>query len=230
MTHKCEYCNKIITSGQTIDGVKCSCDKNPDTCEMESRIVCESALCQLKFKVSWYETKLEAAQNEIAEQKNLINQFRIINIGAQQTQKLIDDGTLEITGIKSFWTRQKMTWDEIPVEVGYTLMTLMDEGAKMWAGFLNEKAVKITIRKDLIAKTEKKLKENQQIRAGIANNDGSRKSNKQLISQLTKIEKMIYDRMKTFKWTQAQAEESFTTMGMVLNPKPRNLKDMGIEI
>src|SRR5687768_11870885 len=102
MTHKCEYCDTVIESGQSADGIKCTC---PDTnCEMSPKIICDEKLCQLKFKVDWYQTKFEEAQNDIAKQKAVLNQFRIVNIGASAVERLMQDGTLEITGIKSFWT------------------------------------------------------------------------------------------------------------------------------
>lgn len=210
MTHKCEYCDKVISSGQTVQGMTCKC---PDECEIDSKVVCESGLCQLKFKIDWYQIELTKANTDISKLKALNNQFRIANIGSIAAQRLIDDGTLDITGIKSFTSRQRLTWDEIPIETGYILMCLHEEFAKQWASFLNEKAVKVQIRKELIDRTNKKINEAQKIRDGKLNQDGSEKKSSPK-AHLNDFEKLVLHHIK-LGMTQDQAEQSVRAMGAV---------------
>ena len=222
MTHKCEYCDKVITSGQQADGITCTCKDNPETCEMSVRVVCDEGLCQLKFKVDWYQIELQKANGDIAKLKAINNQFRIANIGSIAAERLVKDGTLDIIGIKSFTSRQRLTWDEIPVDTGYILMCLHEEFAKQWAAFLNEKQVKVQIKKELIDKTHKRINEAQKIREGksVSVNGEVKDKKKTSRANLTPFEKIVFHNMSQLKMSQTQAIDFAHSMGAVGEVRP----------
>lgn len=233
MIHKCEYCDNTAKPCNTPCSLKhdkshvcCTCDKDPSSCELPHRIVCDASLCNLKYQVDWYKIKLEESQNDISKLKALNNQFRIANIGSQAAQRLVEDGTLEISGIKIFVSRQRVTWEDIPIETGYILMCLHEEFSKQWASFLNEKAVKVQIRKELIAKTEANLAKNEKIRKGELNPDGSKPVPKVAKATLNAYEKIVLHNMKTLKMSQTDAENFAKAMGM--SGEARDLKSLGV--
>lgn len=244
MTHKCEYCATSIKpcaapclDKKDKDHVCCTCNIDEAKCELPERIVCANSLCNLKYSLDYYKNRLEELkgeaklnENKLADLIALVNEWRLLNVGSPSSNivDIIAKGALSIGNVKLYVTQQRLTWDRFPVEVGYIIMCLHEEFLKQWGEWLNQKAVKQGIKKDITDKTNKDLKTSEAIRNGLAKADGSLKSEKQVKTTLTKTEKIILDRIKTFGWTQNQAEESLTAMGMVLEPKPRNLKELGL--
>lgn len=219
MTHKCEYCNTQINSCSkpcverlNKTHVCCTCNVDSSTCELPQRVVCSSALCNLKYQVDWYKIQLEESNNDVAKLKALNNQFRIANIGSEAAKRLVENGTLDITGIKVFVSRQKISWEDIPIDTGYILMCLHEEFSKQWAGFLNEKAVKVQIKKDLIAKTENALKKSTAIREGKLNSNETL-PRVTVSAKLNDFEKLVLHNMTKLKMDQAAAESFSRSMG-----------------
>src|SRR5437588_11378970 len=104
MTHKCEYCDTTIKScsrpclelKMDKEHVCCTCNQNEIPCELPERIVCSKELCNLKFKFDWYKRKFQESQNDRAKLAETLNEFRIINIGAENAQRLIKEKNLDI--------------------------------------------------------------------------------------------------------------------------------------
>lgn len=229
MLHKCEYCDKVMSPCATPchdflqdkNHVCCTCPS--ESCELPANIVCDSSLCNLKHQVDWYKRKFEESQTDNVKMRNTLNQFRIANIGTVTAQELIDKGILDISGIKIFWAKQSLTWENIPIETGYILMSLHEEAAKRWASFLNEKAVKVQIKKELIQATEAKLKKAQaqrEIKIEPKPQPGRVKR-----EPLTPFEKIVFHNMKTMNISQDKAEEMAKMFGA--EGSCRNLKELG---
>lgn len=227
MTHKCEYCSNEIKpctkpclqTREDKNHVCCTCDVSTEHCELPVRIVCDTALCNLKYTVDWYKIKLGESQGDIAKLKALNNQFRIANIGSQAAKRLVEDGTLDISGIKLFVSKQKLTWEDIPIDTGYILMCLHEEFAKQWAGFLNEKAVKVQIKKELIQSTEAKLATANKIREGKLNADETAKKYTSR-SNLNPFEKIVLHNMRTLKMSESDAVKFAQSMGATGEIRP----------
>lgn len=236
MKHECIYCNSQTTACAVPcaerlnpEHVCCTCGTKTE-CELPYKVVCSKANCQLLFKVDHYKQLLEDANGEISKLKSRNNEWRIANIGSLAAQRLCDDGTLEISGIKSFVSRQRATWDndDIAIETHYIVMCLHQEFAEQYSQFLNERAVKLQIKKDLIKKTADNLNKAQKQREGLANNDGTLKSPKKIETKLTPFEKTVLHNMKSLKLTQVQAEEITRAMGLGVGETARDLKSLGL--
>ena len=204
MTHKCEYCDTTIKPCASPclelkiekDHVCCTCNQDNLKCELPERIVCAKEICNLKFKVDWYKRKFTEAQNDKSKLAETLNEFRIINIGAENAQRLIKEKDLNITGIKIFWSKRSLTWDAIPPEIGYEIMLLHEEGAKKWAEWINQKTNLKIKKQDLIDKTEAELKKTEKIRNSKSSDLTKTNQLRERIS-LNPKEKLVLHHMKT---------------------------------
>ncbi len=236
--HKCEYCNSQIKpcvrpcleAKQDKSHVCCTCDKDEKSCELPERIVCSDSLCNLKYSVEYYKLRLEELKSEttqyeakIKDLKELSNEWRLVNLDRSNIVELVNRGAVGLGNIKLFVTQRKLTWDRFPVDIGYTIMCLHEEFSKQWANWLNEKAVKITIKKDIVEASEKKLKTAQATRDGLLNANGEVKKVKVTLNDK---EKVVLHYMKKLGLSQVNAVASADAMGMT--GEVRDLKSLGV--
>jgi hypothetical protein len=236
--HKCKYCDKEITEGSTVEGVKCKCDKTPSTCELPSVVVCSGGLCQMRFRLDWQETRInelqatnDKSQEQISELKAICNINRVLGLTPKALEVLIQTQGINTQGLmiaqNPEWSWDKMATDDLIV-VGMRILESNEKVAHIWAQFLNDKGInRIQVKKDQLEQTNKKLKQAQDIRTGIANSDGSKKSPAAIKQVLTKEEKFLLQNMKTLGLSQAEMIKSLGFTGMDFT-KCRDLKSLGL--
>lgn len=253
MTHKCEYCDKILLpckiqawidanpdkeytgldenylnckfKGQE-NHLCCTCDKDESLCEVSPNVVCDGPLCQFKFQVYYLETELEKLKGQekeaIASLKELSNSNRILGISPKALEIIIQKEGFNIPTIMFVKHNERFTWDLMKpddlVTVGLAFMRNYETLAKQWAAFLNEKSVKVNIKKELIDQSSKKVKEAQKSR----NDNGTEKEKPKprVSAKLNDFEKIVLHNMRSMNITMAQAIEFARSMGAAGEIRP----------
>jgi hypothetical protein len=234
MKHECIYCSTVITPCSQPCALKrdepehicCVCDVNESQCELESRVVCENEHCVLKNQIDWYKIKLEEYQQDSVKMKSLINQFKQVNIGVDAWKKLMSTGELDITQIVSFVKRQRMTFDQFSDEEAYALMCLHEEFTKQLSQFLNEKHVKVHIKRELIKQTEEKLAKAQKIREAKPETL-TKKNEPKVRVNLNPTEKLVLHHIKTLGMPFETAKD-YVINSLKMPNECRNLKELGV--
>ena len=222
MTHKCDYCDTSIkpcaqpcSERAAKSHVCCTCDIDPTLCESPERVICTGVICQFKFQTDFYETKLQdlklEVKSEASKLKDISNTLRILGIGPEALEVLIRNHEINIPGI--FINHDEtFSWASMPTEdlvtVGLRFLNSYEKVTKQWASWLNEKAIKVHIKKEQLETTQANIKKAEKIRNKEVTGDAKPK-----LVKFNAFEKVVVAFMER-GLTQEQAESHVRKMGM----------------
>jgi hypothetical protein len=161
---KCMYCDIVTHECNHACTIECkrpcglAAECKVDPCDEPHVSVCNNEICNLKFEIDCYKSKLEESETDRINATKINNQFRTLLLSPGSLKKSVEDGTFDVTTCRLYLSRQRGSIEQLDIETLLVLMNLYEEFAKFYAEVVHAKSTKISIKKELISRRKKEDK------------------------------------------------------------------------